>query len=77
MPEYHYQNVVLPLDKEGELYKRAKAQAARYGITVERMLETAIIMGLNGHIGVNIAFYEQNNPPFKAEEPEDGGGAEA
>lgn len=77
MPEYHYQNVVLPLDKEGELYKRAKAQAARYGITVERMLETAVIMGLNGHIGTNIAFCERNDPPFEAEGPKDDGGAEA
>ncbi len=75
MAEYHYQNITLPLDKEGDLYKRVEAQAARYGMTVERMLETAIFMGLNGHIGVNIAFYEQHNPQFQAE-AEVAGGAE-
>lgn len=78
MAEYHYQNITLPLDKDGELYKRAEVQAHRYGVTVERMLETAVFMGLNRHIEVNIAFYERHNPPAEPEaDKADAGGAEA
>lgn len=63
MADYHYQNITLTVDKESDLYKRAETQAARYGVTIEYMLENTVVMGLFKHMETALAFYEGHTPP--------------
>ncbi len=63
MADLHYQNITLTVDKESDLYRRAVEQAARYGVTVEYMLENLVTMGLFGHMEGVVAFYERHLPP--------------
>lgn len=63
MADFHYQSINLTVDKESDLYKRAEKQAARYGVTIEYMLENAVVMGLFKHMETALAFYEGHTPP--------------
>lgn len=64
--EFFYQTIQFAVDKEDELYKRLKAQAERYGMTVEQLVTATGAMGLYHYISRNLTVFENGKPQNEA-----------
>ena len=62
MAKYVTYTVQIPIEEGGELAKKIEAVAKRNGLSVESIVDTAVQLGIYGHIEGNLATLERAAP---------------